>query len=274
MSDQEKPQIHVSMLTMFAKCPIQFQRRYGARFGIWHEEEIIPPGVALIQGTVVHKAAEQNLNNKIDEGILMSDEQIADITKDEFELNWGQEILLTDEESENVAKTKGEALDLTLMLSTLHHVALAPLLNPVAVEEKFVIVLDDFPFDISGTKDVREKDSIRDLKTMKQSPTIHAPRSLQMGMYSLSEKIERGSLPEKVCIDALVKTKIPKLVTQSIVPDDKMIQPVLNRLEAFAEIIENVKKTGVTLPAASPDHWCCSKKFCGYSQTCPFWSGI
>ena len=131
--------------------------------------------------------------------------------------------------------------------------------------------MDGFPFDISGTKDIREADSIRDTKTASKSPST--AETMQMACYALNEKIERKAYPKKVCIDALVKTKVPKLVTKEAVPSDKMIQPFLRRMERVAEIIESAKKHGTPLPAADSNHWICTKKFCGYATTCEFWSG-
>jgi hypothetical protein len=273
MNNGDKPQLHVSMLDMFSRCPIQFQRRYGARFGIWHEEEIVPPGIALVQGIAVHKSVERDLTTKMESGVLLPDEAIPDVTKDEFELNWGRGLTLTDEEATDIKKSKGDALDMAVALSGLHHSVLAPAIVPLALEERFVIALSGFPFDIAGTKDIREERAIRDTKTKSASPPADVAKSMQMACYSISEKVERGAFPEKVYVDALVKTKIPKVVTHEAVPSDDWIQPFLRRMERFSEIIEAVRRGSQTLSAAPPDHWVCTKKFCGYATTCPFWSG-
>jgi len=262
------------MLDMMARCGIQWQRRYGARFGCWHEEEIQPPGIALVTGITVHKTVEANLRNKIEtEGSLLPRGQIEELARSEFGTLWNAGMMLTESEAENVNKTFGAAVDQTIALSVLHHDVLAPQIQPLAVEEKFVIVLKGFPYDLAGMKDVREKDAIRDTKTKAASPPEGAARSMQMATYCLAERVERGRLPAKVYLDFLVKTKTPKVVIREAVPDDSWIQPLLRRVERATELIESVREGKGAFTPADPEHWCCTQKFCGYAKTCPFWSG-
>ena len=53
--------IHQSMLGMWLRCGVQFERRY-------IREEVIPPGIAARRGTAVHKAAEINHKQKLSTG--------------------------------------------------------------------------------------------------------------------------------------------------------------------------------------------------------------
>lgn len=274
MSTNSKPQLHVSMLDMLSRCGIQFQRRYGARFGCWHEEEIIPPGVALATGTAVHTAVEKNLRSKIEnKGELLPREEVAEIARDKFEEVWNGGMMLSEDEAVDPNATLGRATDQTVNLALLHHDNLAPLLQPLAIEEKFVIVLDDYPLDLSGQKDIREADRIRDTKTRAASPPKDAARSMQLAMYALSEKVARGSLPKAVALDVLVKTKTPKIITLEETPTDEWISPLLRRVKRATEIIQTVKEGKNAFAPADPENWVCSAKYCGYAQTCPFWSG-
>lgn len=277
MTSDKKPQLHVSMLNMMSRCGIQFQRRYGARFGCWHEEEVLPPNVALATGSAVHKSIEQNMRYKMESnGSLLPREQVAQIARDEIAGTWHGGMLLTEDQAKNPNAVLGEATDLSIALSTLHYDGLAVRIQPVAVEEKFVIVLDGFPFDLSGQKDIREASRVRDTKTAGQSPSEHAAHSLQMAMYALSEQVERGKLPDEVCLDHLVKNKTPKIVTRTAVPDRSWINPLLRRVERATEIIESVKDgKGRFTPAEAdgPSSWVCTAAYCGYHQTCPFYSG-
>ena len=79
----DKPQVHASDLSQLHKCGIQWQRRKGARFGVWSEEEIRPPGIAMTVGTAAHKSIAVNLQNKIDTGQLITRGYAQQIAVDE-----------------------------------------------------------------------------------------------------------------------------------------------------------------------------------------------
>lgn len=272
----DKPQLHNSMLEQMSRCGIQFQRRYGARFGCWHEEEIIPPGIALATGISVHKAVERNMRFKMQsDGYLLPRAEVAQVARDSFEGVYQAGMMFTEEETVDVKKTIGGAVDQTVDLSWLHYDILASHINPAAVEEKFVIKLPgDYPYDIAGQKDIREVDgTLRDTKTKGQSPPADAARSIQMGMYCMSEVVEERGLPPFVVLDFLVKTKVAKYVRRDAVPDDTWLKPVMARIERAIKIIQAVKEGKQCFAPADPENWICSRRWCGYAQSCPYWSG-
>lgn len=271
-----KPQLHKSMLESLAKCGVQFQRRYGHLFGCWHKEEIVPPGIALVTGTSVHKAVEANLRNKIEKETMLPRGEVAEIAENSFMNSYeNQEIMLDEEEALNVKETIGKASTMAANLAILHYDNLAPTMNPVAVEEKFVIEMNGYPIDLAGTKDIREADStIRDTKTTSKKQPENSALNLQMAMYSLSEKTERGALPKEFKFDYLIKTKIPKVQVCSVVPTDNMLKPLYFRIENFIQLIESVKEGKGCFTPADPSSWVCTKKYCGYATTCPYWSGM
>lgn len=270
----DKPQLHISMLDMMSRCGIQFQRRYGYRFDCWPREEILPPGIALATGISVHKTVEANFKRKMEsQGLLLDRQAVADIARDEFHNIWTAGMMLTEDEITDIKRTYGVNLDQTIALSLLHYDNLAPKINPVAVEEKFVITLKDYPYDLAGKKDIREKDCLRDTKTKAASPPADAARSLQMAMYALSEKVAKRGLPKKVSLDFLIKTKKPKIEIREAVPDDSWIQPLFRRIERACEIIQSVKEGKGHFTPADPESWICSQAYCGYARTCPYWSG-
>jgi hypothetical protein len=262
------------MVDMFHRCPIQFQRRYGARFGIWPEEEIIPPSVAAGIGLSVHRSVEVNLKNKKSTKDLLPLEHVIQIARDEFESIWTAGMLLTDEEAARMEGTKGEAIDMSVALSRLHHGAVAPKIDPEDVEERFVIQLDGYPFDMAGTIDVREKKTIRDTKTRgKRDPD--EPLSLQMRMYSLGHKVLHGSTPEEVRVDVLLKLKNPahELYAAKPLPDSEWYAPLYRRIESMMQVIDLVRRGLMDMPAADPSAWCCTARYCGWARMCPAWSG-
>jgi|CXWL01.1.fsa_nt_gi hypothetical protein len=269
-----KPQLHQSMIGTLSHCGIQFQRRYGSRFNVWHEEEVQPPGIALVTGISVHKSVERNLSSKIETGELLSLSEVKQIARDSFEAERSGGMMFTEEEAIDLNKTVGAAIDQTVSLAEIHAIQLAPTLVPVAVEERFVLELKDYSFDLAGTKDVRESDgTIRDTKTKASTPSADDVLSFQMGTYSLAEQVRTGSLPPKVAVDTLVKTKTPKLVTHEAVPTEENIRPIKRRIDHFAQLIDAAQKGHQAFTPADPNSWICTRKFCGYSATCPFASG-
>jgi len=268
-----KPQLHISWLDTLSTCGIQFQRRYGHRFGCWHKEEVIPPGIALVTGISVHKSIERNLANKMEHGELLPRGEVQAIARDEFGGLHQQGMLFTDDEARDIDETLGAAIDQTVALSTLHYDILAPELKPLAVEEKFVVELEGYPYDLAGQVDIREDKRLRDTKTRGSSPPKDLAQSMQMAMYSLAHKVQRGRLPEAVCLDVLVKNKRPKLVIVEAVPDETWISPLLRRIEHATKIIQSVKEGRGEFTPANPNDWACTEKWCGYARTCPFFSG-
>lgn len=270
-----KPQLHNSMMEQMYRCGIQWQRRYGARFGCWHKEEIIRPGIELATGISVHKAVERNMRFKMEnDGHLLHRKEVAQIARDSFEGVYQGGMMFTEEETVDVKKTLGGAIDQTVDLSWLHYDHLASHINPAAVEEKFVIELNGYPFDVAGQKDIREVDgTLRDTKTKGQSPPADAARSIQMGTYCMSEVVAKRGLPKIVVLDFLVKTKVAKYVRRDAVPDKTWLDPVMARIERAIKIIEAVKEGKEAFAPADPENWVCSKRYCGYASTCPYWSG-
>lgn len=271
-----KPQLHQTHLSMLSRCGIQFQRRYGALFGIWPECEVQPPGIALVTGIAVHKAVEGNLRNKIDNGTLLPVDHVRELAAKAFQDEWNGGVMLTPDETVNVKTTFATNKDQTVALAAIHAAVIAPGIRPVAVEEPFVIEMEGYPIDLAGQIDVREAEDIRDTKTAKAKPSANAARTIQTATYALGYQVQHGQLPSFIHIDSLVKTKIPQAITISAVPDDSWMPPVLNRIERFIEIIEAVKEGKQTLTPANPDGpmgWMCSRRWCGYADTCPFFSG-
>jgi hypothetical protein len=274
----EKIQLHYSMLNQLEGCGEQFRRRYGYLFGWNDKPEIIPPGVALIIGIATHKSIESNLNNIITEKVALPLDAVTEIAFSEASGAWQQEVFLSDDETANIEKTKGDSIDMAVSLAALHAVNIAPLLFPSAVERKWVIKLDGYPVDLAGTIDIEEEIAsnegstiihIRDTKTAGKSPSAaDADSSNQLSMYALAKKVVDGKLPDRIFLDALVKTKVPKSVTLETTRTEFQLQVLFRRIERAVEIIEK----GAFMPC-QPTDWHCTKKFCGYSVTCKFWGG-
>jgi len=268
-----KPQIHVSMLDTLSMCGVFFRRRYGARFGIWHEEETTPLSMPLIIGITAHKIAELNLRSIMDSGKMITRESIPDLTRDEFARKCEGEIHFTEEEAENPRLTIDTNKDLTINLNLLHYDQVAPKIKPVAIEEAWVIEMDGYDFDLAGKFDLITKgEFLRDLKTAGKRPANGA-KTLQMAMYSQAYKILHSHFPRAVALDVLLKNKTPVYAEFSATPDESWVPPLFRRIENFAQIIKAEQAGFRTLTPCDPNHWKCSKKYCGFAETCEFWSG-
>jgi hypothetical protein len=267
-----KPQLHQSSLAMLSRCGEAFRRRY-------IEGEKIPPGIALITGTAVHRSAALNLTHKLESGTLLPSEAVAENARDELARCWDEGVLLEAGESEEALK--GEAIDQVTSLATLHAEHLAPHLDPApehdgvaaGVEWSWVLECAGYPYDLAGQVDVLEDRPgglvVRDLKTRSKAPSkSEAETSLQLTLYSMAAKVHRKKAAPKVALDVLTKTKTPKLVTVEGERSDSDYEVFMRRFERSIEVIES----GSFQPA-SPEDWVCSEKFCGYAPTCAFFKG-
>lgn len=251
-----KPHMSISSLQMLQKCGVQFEFRYVR--GIKS-----PPGVALVIGKGVHAAAEGNLRNKLEWGELLPVDAVRDTARDATAKLWSKDEPVRTEEDPD----QGEAIDAAVGLSTMHHLHLAPKIEPVALERGFRLEMPGAPFDIVGYVDVEEEGRIRDLKTTTKAPQENAARiSDQLTLYHLNATV-RGEPAKTVALDHLVKTKAPKVVTQESTRSAVDHTRLMARFEAAARAIAS----GSFVPAAA-DSWACSPRFCGYWDRCAWGS--
>lgn len=261
MKKINKPQLHVSALNMLFRCGEQFRRRY-------IENEVIPPGIALIIGRATDHTVTMNLRNKKDKKELLPLEQISDTARDAVVNEFHGKIKLTDEEAEKgIRKVKGETIDTTIQLSILHATETAPIIRPTHVQWPWVIDLDGFPFSIAGTMDIREGyRSIRDTKTSKKTPPKDvAEKSLQLTMYAMALWVLKKKTPQRVWLDYLIRKKNIEARSFFDVKTETDFRMLIRRIEIAAEAIE--KESFVPV---NPDHWVCDPRYCGYYDTCKY----
>jgi len=281
----KKPQLHQSHLQALSRCGYKFSR---AVLGGEREPQTTP----LVIGTGTHATNAQDLQNKIDRGILLPRDAIADFARDNFLRAWDETpVVLTDDERfQGLQKAKASAMDKTIECSKAYHYECAPKIEPIAVEKKFVINFIDYEFDFAGQIDVDENktmadgemfgdpiigEGIRDTKTRKTNlGQSEVEKSEQYTHYAFYKWIESG------------KTKIPAFVAQ-----DSIIKPTRSRsaycvthysrrtLDDFAVAFHRFDQackiiaSGAFTPA-NPCDWWCSKEFCGFAAagTCKFYN--
>lgn len=257
----KKKQIHVTSVDRFPFCGEQWRRRF-------IDGDIIPPGIAMIVGSGTDKSVTKNLQNKIDNKVLLTIEEVEDIAKDAVTNAMEAGFSLDDNEAEDGVKaTKGKAIDKAVRLSVLHAEMVAPGISPTEVQRSFALDLDGYPYQLAGTMDIQEGPvRIRDTKTTGKTPSGNpAEVSSQMAAYSMATKALDGKAVENVSLDYLVDLKTPKAVTYDSTMKSEDHQIFIRRLESMISAIEK----GVFLPARQGDYMC-SPKYCGYYNTCKY----
>lgn len=257
-----KPYISPSQLSLYAKCGEAYRRRY-------KEKDIIPPGVAALRGTSVHKGAEANYDQKIHTRRDLKADAVAEIVADAFDMTVKHESIWfnPEEESEGKSKVLGEAKDMATRLAGLFSRDVAPKYMPAHVEVEHRIVLPKSSHDLLGRIDLITEDGIiQDLKSRarKSNPEdIH--RDPQFTFYALTYQNKFGVAPKALAIDELVDTKIPAVNSVITSRGEADFDALLNRINSVVKGIN----AGV-FPPAMPGSWQCSPKWCGYFATCPY----
>jgi CRISPR/Cas system-associated exonuclease Cas4 (RecB family) len=247
-----------SRINQFERCQLQYYFRE-------IEGKKTPPGIALVIGGSVDASANVDLQAKLDTGDLLPLDAVQTAARDHLENEWAGGVQNDGEDSED----KGEVIDLTVRLATLHHEAVAPLRKPLAVQLSFGVQVDETT-KLTGHIDVLEADAVCDCKTIGKKPSkIKGDHLIQTQLYAVGVAVNGGALPSKVKLDYLVKNKTVKteLLEAPVTPESA--QGALDRLSVTARVIQTAIKTGDFLPAPA-DSWVCQAAFCGYFSHCEF----
>lgn len=258
-------QLHVSGLNLLAKCGIAFEKRY-----IQGIPE--PRSVSLVVGSAVDRSVSLDLTNKKDAGALLPEDAVRDIARDAMNEEWGRgDVVVSEEDVDDGWKgSQGDAVDAAVDMAAFHHEYAAPLITPSHVQRAWVLDIDGIDVQLAGTIDVQESlTRIRDTKTSAKSPGKDtADKSLQLTTYALAVRTLDGKIPDSVQLDYVVRTpkrQDLKLVQLQSKRTDADLPHLVRRIQAAADVM----KSGVFTPAPV-DAWWCTKKFCGYWQTCPY----
>lgn len=261
----KKSQIHQSALSTLSRCGYKFQR-------IYLDGDKEPQTTPLVVGRGTHSGIEKNLTNKINKGTLLTKEAVQDLTRDSFVKAWQETavVLNAEEQFLGINKTRDLCQDMTIKLSLEHHYVLAPKLHPIQVERKFVITSSASKYDIAGTIDDDEGDSIRDTKTMEVNRgerDVHS--SDQYTAYAFAKKVLDGKIPEKIYQDNLIKSHPPKLISYETKRTEQDFSIFFERFNQYIKIIDS----GIFTPANasgfdSPCH------YCGFARegSCPYFN--
>lgn len=254
--------VRASSLPMFFRCPLQWRYRY-------IDGKVVPPNIPLTVGSAVHTSIERDLRHKLDTGELLDPDAVQDAARDDLRGRWIEEppSLSAKERRVGEKKVKGEATDQAVALAFLHRVDLAPELAPKRVEESFAWTPESAQVELTGTVDLQEADgAIRDAKTASRAWTQdRVDADLQLTAYAYGAAKVFRDVPSRLVLDALVKTKKPRV-------DSKVTtrgQAEFDDLERRLRLIRDAADAGL-FPPTDPSNWWCCDDWCGYWQTlCP-----
>jgi CRISPR/Cas system-associated exonuclease Cas4 (RecB family) len=248
-----------SQVAMFLRCGEQYRQRY-------IEDRVIPPAIAMIKGSAVHKGAELNWKQKIETKTDLPKNDIVDLAVIALEEKAREDLFLSDEEK-TVGKDKlvGAAKDSVVSIAGIYAESMAPTIQPLHSE--LLIDTNISGYAVKTIIDlVDDKNIIRDMKvTGKSKSQSDVDSSLQLTFYALAWYSMSGEIPGGLIIDNLVEKKTPEYKTISTARTDTDIFRAMRTIEQMAKALQS----GVFLPPAE-GAWVCSPKFCGYYGSCEY----
>lgn len=246
--------ISPSMLNLFCNCQEAFRRRY-------IEGEKIPPAIAMLVGTGVHKAAEINHKQKINSGLDMPLNDILDAAADGFQEAVEDNGVYYTGSRQELQKELGKAQDQSINLAAVYSKKVAPEISPIAAEFKLQARHPDLELPFLGIVDVLDdNNTAMDLKTARTKWRHGKEReSLQPDIYRYLLWQEYGH-DHKFAFHVMAYDGY----TQYIECEQKSdIGYIVN----IAGALLNACKSGVFMPAV-PGHWICQPAYCGYYTSC------
>lgn len=269
--DDEQPQpkervftFSPSQLGMYTRCGEQYRRRYIAK-------EIVPPAIAMIRGTAVHKGSEVNFKQKIESWEDLPKKDIVDASVQDLNDRVQHEGILLSADEVSIGKDKviDQAQKQVVSLSGLYADHVAKKYQPRAVELTQKIDIPDSNIKILGRLDTLTiDDTIVDLKSATKKKTqAEFDGSPALTTYALTKEVLDGKPAKSIEIEVLVDKAQPEVQTISTFRNQDDYVATLNSMNQMAKGI----LAGVFTPAYGlMGAWWCSKTFCGYWSSCPY----
>jgi len=228
-------------------------------------------GIRPTAGSGAHKGREVNLKQKIVSGADMELDGVTDASRDYVHKVFDEHPIQPDTEFEGKGKSqlRDIATDLSVQIAVLDYNQFQCEIRPKLVEHRMAVKFPGMSRTIVGMCDnVEENDDIRDLKSSKRSwGQKKADDAAGPTTYGIMRFAETGKLPENYYIDNVVASgkspaKANALVT---VRTRAQLEQHLQRFIQWNKVID----AGLGGPC-DPEHWKCSRQFCGFYNECPF----
>lgn len=245
-------EIHKSQIETFRQCGLKFKFKYLDRIKR-------PANFQQTVGIAFHEAVAHNFKQKIKTGTDVAEDEVLDAFSDELkrrvkETDWGD-------------SSPAEQQDVGVECVKAHHRKVAPSIQPMAVEERFLIKTNA-GYNLGGTIDIIEQDStIRDSKTSNAHwKGDEVLRSVEPALYDFAFRHIYKRTSKKFVYDVVKKpTSTMPATVKSI--EGKVTKADHRWLFEVVEVVHRSIRSGVFVPA-SEDSWWCQKNWCEYWSIC------
>lgn len=247
--------LSVSSVSLFARCPEHWRRRYLERM---YEA----PSGAMLLGSAVGAAEAQADHQQMESGERPSSDFTLDVFSDEFEERTGRE------EVDWGTSKPGDVKDAGIRVVQAYDEQVAPHVQPVAVEREFNLSFDGVEWGFRGFIDLEEADGAvvdRKVKGKKLTPA-DASVDLQASAYLMARRAEGNPAPVFRFHDC-VKTKTPYAEVLPTTRTDAQLDAFIDRLFRVAAEM-NWRITNEVWGYAPPGSWWCSERMCGHWRNC------
>ena len=252
----KKPHLSPSQINMWGFCEQQYHFRYV-------EGLKIPPGVALIKGRAVHKAAEVNYKQKMESHEDLAEDVLTEAAASEFEQAIKADGLGLSQEEESMGRENviGTAKDSAIGLTRSFKYHVAPLVQPAIVEQFIRLTIQGASHDLLGRLDVADdQDRVLDLKSgAKHKSQGDADTNVGITFYGIGFKIVTGRYPSEYALDSITEGREPhkRIAT---VRDEGDTTALISRMN---HMLGRLKEGSPPKPAPI-GHFLCDPKWCGY----------
>lgn len=280
----ERGHLSASSLKTLMRCPETFRRRY-----LLGEKE--RPAGNLLWGTADHAAIEFNFRHKLDSYEDKPIGEVREVFVDELEtrveeaggvheVDWGKDATT----KAGRKKALASAIDTGALGVEAYRTDVAPLWQPVAIEEEFTVQIDHVPVKLLGYIDLvaHEVDPItREIVKPGPPTAIDRKTSAQRKKKPDQEWVFQGRIYQLHRTKSPVEFHVTAKNKQPVVDhgtSDLRIKPwpqkrtklMVRQLVSQLTFLQQRFGPDHPWPGAWTHPWACG--YCGYKRTC-FWHG-
>jgi len=248
--------IRPSSLSTYINCPYKWY--------LHHIEKIpVIPNPIMVTGTAVHKGAEIGYIEKIQTNKLPPVDVLTDAAVEEFK------------EKIKEAKTDGEDINkyekAVVTDVKLYHSSVMPQVQPVAVEKRFAVKIDN-PFieEVGGTADIVLANGIGDIKLTLRKAVANRYK-FQLSVYVILAQQVEGRPFSYAEIHNIVNEKETKIIPVPLATEQTRFI-VNNLIDSVTAVLSGQVEPEVVFKG-NPLSFLCSDKYCDYYNKCPFVKG-
>lgn len=251
--------LSASSVATYLRCPKQWEFAY-----IYKERR--PPTIKQGLGIASHEAYDADMTAKLATGENLPTNVVLDVFSTGYDAMWTEGFSQIKDEDED----PGEAKDQQIKVVRKYRKDLAPLIDPIMVEQDFMIEVDGQLY--SGTLDLASVDrtidkvKVRDWKNTAQKPSDTSRYVFGMIGYALGYRALTGDIEDEVQLDYLVRYKA-KEPGYFPVSSGGPVSPrsVQGFSSTLLEVRDSIMK-GSFFPAGLQNGAC---SWCGFKTICP-----